>query len=247
MVCLAAAALAIAGCGSSSSGSSQPTLTVSAAASLRDAFTTCAQGFKQARLRFSFAGSDELAAQIRQGARPNLFASANTKLPQQLAGEGKLDKPTVFAGNKLVIAVPTDSSIAGIADLEQPGTSLVIGAASVPIGSYTREVLGRLPPVQRKAILGNVKSAEPDVAGIVGKLMQGAADAGFTYLSDVTGTKGALRAVDLPPGLQPRVAYGAGIVKGTPNQEQARAFIDDVTTGACSRAMRAAGFLPPPS
>jgi molybdate transport system substrate-binding protein len=143
--------------------------------------------------------------------------------------------------------VPKDSKIAGIPDLERPGTSLVIGAASVPVGSYTRQVLGRLPPVPRTAILANVKSEEPDVAGIVGKLTQGAADAGFTYVSDVAGTKGELKALDLPAGLQPRVAYGAGIVRGTPHQKQARAFIDEVTSGACSKAMRAAGFLPPPS
>ena len=247
LACVAIAAVTVAGCGSASGGSSEPTLTVSAAASLKDAFTACAVRFKQAKLRFSFAGSDELAAQIRQGARPNLFASANTKLPEQLAGEGKLHQPTVFAANKLVIAVPKDSKIAGIPDLERPGTSLVIGAASVPVGSYTRQVLGRLPPVPRTAILANVKSEEPDVAGIVGKLTQGAADAGFTYVSDVAGTKGELKALDLPAGLQPRVAYGAGIVRGTPHQKQARAFIDEVTSGACSKAMRAAGFLPPPS
>ena len=241
-VCVVAAA----GCGGSSGGSSQPTLTVSAAASLKDAFTTCAQQFKQAKVRFSFAGSDELAAQIRQGANPNLFASANTKLPEQLFSEGKISKPEVFAGNKLVIAVPSDSKITSIAGLEKPGTTLVIGDASVPIGSYTREVLGHLPSAQEKAILANVKSEEPDVSSIVGKLTQGAADAGFTYVSDVKGTKGQLKAIDLPATLQPNVAYGAGIVKGTPNQKQSQAFIDDVISGSCRQVMQTNGFLPPP-
>jgi molybdate transport system substrate-binding protein len=238
-------AVAAAGCGGSGGGS-QPTLTVSAAASLKDAFTTCAQQFKQAKVRFSFAGSDELAAQIRQGANPNLFASANTKLPEQLFSEGKISAPQVFAGNKLVIAVPSDSRITSIADLEKPGTSLVIGAASVPIGSYTREVLGHLAPAQEKAILANVASEEPDVSSIVGKLTQGAADAGFTYVSDVKGTKGQLKAIDLPASLQPNVAYGAGIVKGTPNQKQSQAFIEDVISGSCRQVMETNGFLPPP-
>ena len=216
----AACVVAAAGCASSSSGGSQPTLTISAAASLKDAFTTCAQSFQQAKLKFSFAGSDQLAAQIRQGASPNVFASANTKLPDQLAAEGKLSKPQVFAGNKRVIAVPQDSKITGLADLAKPGTSIVIGDASVPIGSYTREVLGRLPPAQEKAILANVKSEEPDVASIVGKLTQGAADAGFTYVSDV---------------------------KGTPNTKESQAFIDDVISGSCSKVMQQNGFLPPPN
>src|SRR5919197_3843540 len=246
LACVAIAAVAVAGCGSASGGSSEPTLTVSAAASLKDAFTACAQHFKQAKIRFSFAGSDELAAQIRQGANPNLFASANTKLPDQLYSEGKISEPQVFAGNKLVIAVPSDSKITSIAELEKPGTSLVIGDASVPIGSYTREVLGHLPPAQEKAILADVKSEEPDVSSIVGKLTQGAADAGFTYVSDVKGTKGQLKAIDLPPSLQPNVAYGAGIVRGTPNQKQSQAFIDDVISGSCRQVMQTNGFLPPP-
>src|SRR4051794_17795590 len=147
------AAVALAGCGSSSASGSKPTLTVSAAASLKDAFTTCAQQFSDAKIRFSFAGSDQLAAQIRQGAKPDLFASANTKLPEQLFAEGKLAKPQVFAGNTLVIAEPKDFTIASIRDLEKPGTSLVIGDASVPIGFYTRDVLGKLPLAQKKAIL----------------------------------------------------------------------------------------------
>jgi molybdate transport system substrate-binding protein len=251
LVVFAVCALALAGCGSSGGGSSggggsTRTLTVSAAASLKDAFTTCAQSFKQAHVRFSFAGSDQLAAQVRQGARPNLFASANTKLPSQLAAEGKLSKPQVFAGNKLVIAVPKDSKITAIADLEKPGTALVVGDPTVPVGAYTRTVLARLPPAQRKAIMANFKSEEPDVSGVVGKLTQGAADAGFTYVSDVTGTKGALRAIDFPANLQPSVAYGAGIVKGTPNQKQSQAFIDDVISGSCRQVMQSNGFLPPP-
>jgi molybdate transport system substrate-binding protein len=246
-VVLAGCALVVAGCGSSGGGSgSTPTLTVSAAASLKDAFTACAQSFKQAHLRFSFAGSDQLAAQIRQGARPNLFASANTKLPSQLAAEGKLSKPRVFAGNKLVIAVPKDSRISSIADLQKPGTTLVVGDPSAPIGAYTRTVLARLPPGQRKAVIANVKSEEPDVSGVVGKLTQGAADAGFSYVSDVTGTKGALRAIDLPANLQPSVAYGAGIVKRTPNRKQSQAFITDVISGPCRQVMQRSGFLPPP-
>ncbi|HEX3318498.1 MAG TPA: molybdate ABC transporter substrate-binding protein [Solirubrobacteraceae bacterium] len=251
MVAFLLCLLALAGCGStgnsSSGGGSAPTLTVSAAASLKDAFTNCAQSFKAAHLRFSFAGSDQLAAQIRQGAGPNVFASANTKLPEQLATEGELSKTQVFAGNKLVIAVPKDSKITSIADLEKPGTKLVIGDSTVPVGAYTRTVIGRLPAARQKAINANVKSEEPDVSSVVGKLTQGAADAGFTYVTDVTGTKGQLKAIDMPANLQPEVAYGAGIVKGTPNQKQAQAFIDDVISGSCRKVMQSNGFLPPPT
>lgn len=247
VLCLAVAiTLVVSGCSEDDSPAT-PTLTVSAAASLKTAFTTCAKQFDQANVRFSFAGSDQLAAQIRQGATPDLFASANTTLPDQLHAEGSLDEPQVFATNTLVIAVPQDSDIASIEDLAEPGTTLVIGDAGVPVGSYTRQVLDQLPAAERKAILANVKSKEPDVNGIVGKLTQGAADGGFTYITDVVGTKGALKGVDLPATLQPTVAYGAGIVTGSENQKESQAFLDDVTSGPCRQVMQDAGFGPPPS
>src|SRR4029078_799907 len=91
-------------------GGNEPTLTVSAAASLKKAFESYAKDFKAAKVRYSFAGSDELAAQIRQGAKPEVFASANTKLPDQLYHEGLVEKPEVFATNRLVLAVPSGSS-----------------------------------------------------------------------------------------------------------------------------------------
>ena len=75
---------------------------------------------------------------------------------------------------------------------------IAIGSESVPIGSYTREALAKLPPAQEKAILANVRSNEPDVKGIVGKLTQGAVDAGFVYITDVNATDGELKAIELP-------------------------------------------------
>ena len=157
-------------------------LTVSGAASLQEALTECAPDAK-----LQFAGSDELAAQIRQGAPVDVLAAANTKIPDELAGEGKLEEPVAFASNQLVLAVPADSDIQGLDDLEGDGVRLVIGAEGVPVGDYTRTVLGNLPPAQGEAILANVRSEEPDVKGVVGKLAQGAADAGFVYATDVAG------------------------------------------------------------
>jgi molybdate transport system substrate-binding protein len=245
---IAAVALA-AGCGSGSgsgSSGSKPTLTVSAASSLKNAFQRCAQVFDAANVRFSFAGSDELAAQIRQGARPDVYAAANTKLPDALHAAGLLGAPVVFAGNRLVIAVPTESKINSLADLTKPGTKVVVGAKGVAVGDYTTAVLARLPPARRRAILAGVRSREPDVFGIVGKLTQGAADAGFVYITDVVGSKGALRAVELPPALQPRVEYGIGVVRGTKHEAQSKAFVDSLTSGPCREAMKQAGFEPPP-
>jgi len=241
---LAVALLAV-GCGDDEPAADErPRLIVSAAASLTDALTVCSREFEGADVRLSFGGSDELAAQIRQGVRPDVFAAANTRLPEELASEDLLETPVEFATNELVMALPGDErEIERVEDLAAPGVRLVIGAETVPVGSYTRDVLGHLPAGVREQILANVRSEEPDVRGVVGKLTQGAADAGFVYLTDITGD---LTAVELPPELQPTVAYGAGVVKGTEQQELAQRYLDGLTDGPCADALREEGFGPPP-
>jgi molybdate transport system substrate-binding protein len=125
--------------------------------------------------------------------------------------------------------------------------TLAIGDEDVPVGSYTREVLAALPAGESKAILDNVESEEPDVAGIVGKLTQGAVDAGFVYTSDVRGTDGRLDSIALPDELQPAVAYGVAVVKGAKHPQEARAFVDGLLSGAGLDALERAGFEPPPA
>jgi molybdate transport system substrate-binding protein len=249
LVVAAVAALAVAGCGSSgASGGGKPDLVVSAAASLKDAFTQYAQHFPAATVRASFAGSDELAAQIQQGVRPDLFASANTKLPDQLFQKGLVEKPVVFAANRLVIAVPASGGkVSSLADLEKPGVTVAMGSATVPVGIYTRKVLSGLPKAGSAKLLGNVRSNEPDVAGVIGKVTQGAVDAGFVYITDVDATDGKLKAIELPSSLQPQVAYGVAVVKGAKHPQQAKAFIDGLLHGAGQKALHAAGFEPPPA
>jgi molybdate transport system substrate-binding protein len=242
-VCVVTATLALAGCGGNDD---EPRLVVSAAASMTEALRECSPGFDGADVRLSLAGSDELAAQIRRGVRPDVYAAANTSLPRELNEEGLLGRPVEFATNELVLATPEGSQIRTVGDLAEPGVDLAIGSRSVPVGSYTREVLGRLPPAQERAVLGNVRSNEPDVKGVVGKLTQGAVDAGFVYRSDVTATKGELRAIRLPEGLKPTVVYAAGVVRGARQPQAARRYVRGLVDGACARALRRAGFGPPP-
>jgi molybdate transport system substrate-binding protein len=243
----------LAGCGDDddegqAAASSDAELIVSAAASLTDALTECSKDFESAEVRLSFAGSDELAAQIRQGVKPDVYAAANTTLPRELADEGLLREPVEFVTNELVLAVPAEGAkVASIGDLAGPGTKLVIGAESVPVGSYTRAVLSQLPPDEEHAILDNVRSEEPDVKGVVGKIAQGAADAGFVYNTDATAAGDDLKAITLPEELQPTVTYGAGVVEGAKQPELAQRYLDGLTSGPCADALRAAGFGPPPA
>lgn len=246
---LATLVAALAGCGSSSSSATKPDLIVSAAASLKPPFSAYGQQLSDAgisNVHYSFAGSDQLAAQIQQGVRPDLFASANLKLPTMLYAQGLVGRPVTFATNRLVLAVPASSSkVSSLDDLRKGGVTIAIGSATVPIGSYTRAVLRRVSPAQQRQIMANVRSDEPDVTGIVGKLTQGAAEAGFVYVTDVDATKGALRAIELPASLQPQVAYGVAIVKGTSHLALAQQFIAGLLSGPGQADLRMAGFGPP--
>jgi molybdate transport system substrate-binding protein len=241
-VAAAAAALALAGCGGDDESGSGPRLVVSAASSMTAALEACAPEFEDATVRLQFAGSDELAAQIRQGVKPDVYAAANTRLPEELNDEGLLSTPVEFATNTFVLAVPADSEIESIEDIAEEGVTIAIGSESVPIGEYTRETLANLPPAQEEAILANVRSNEPDVKGIVGKLTQGAADAGFVYVTDVNAAGDELRAIELPAELEPEVTYGAGVVEGAKQPGEAQAFVDGLTDGACAGALAQAGF-----
>ncbi|MDX6690118.1 MAG: molybdate transport system substrate-binding protein [Solirubrobacteraceae bacterium] len=243
---LVALALVAGGCGDKSSSDGGGKLVVSAAQSLNLAFGNYGQQFKQADAQFSFAGSDELATQIRGGARPDVFASANTKLPDELYKAGKVEKPVVFATNRLVLAIQKNGTeVQSLDDLTKKGVTIAIGSKDVPIGSYTRKVLGHLSSGAQKKIFANVKTEEPNVGGISAKLTQGAVDAGFLYFTDVKATNGRLEAIELPEQLQPKVAYGVAIVKGAHNKKGAQAFIDGLLKGAGLNALRDAGFDPP--
>jgi molybdate transport system substrate-binding protein len=249
LAALAAVALLAAGCGGDNdSSASRPALVVSAATSLKVAFTAYGRQFDAAETKFSFAASDELAAQIRQGVKPDVFASANTQLPDELYAKGLVEKPTVFAANRLVLAVPAGGTkVRSLDDLAKPGVTIAVGSPSVPVGAYTRKVLAGLGAARNQAILGNVRSNEPDVGGVVGKVAQGAVDAGFVYITDARAAGDGVQAIDLPARLQPQVAYGVAVVKGAPHPKQARAFIDGLLRGAGRRALEQAGFETPPA
>jgi molybdate transport system substrate-binding protein len=250
LVAVAVVAALVAGCGDGEEEASgegdQSRLVVSAASSMTEALTACSEDYAVADVKFQFAGSDELAAQIRQGVKPDVYAAANTALPEELHREGLLSKPVDFATNEFVLAVPKDSEIAAVDDLTSRGVKIAVGSESVPIGQYTRESLAKLPRDQEKAILANVRSNEPDVKGIVGKLSQGAVDAGFVYVTDVNAAGGALEAITLPAKLEPEVTYGAGVVKGAKESEAAHSFVDGLLEGQCADALHKAGFGPPP-
>ena len=172
----------------------------------------------------------------------DVYAAANTSLPGELHEEGLLSDPVEFATNELVLAVPAGSEIDSVEDAAEEGTKVVMGSESVPIGSYTRAALAKLPPEHEEAILAGVVSNEPDVKGIVGKLTQGAGDAGFVYATDVNATGGDLKAIDLPDELDPQVTYAAGVPTEAREPELGKEFVSGLTRGPCADALQEAGF-----
>jgi molybdate transport system substrate-binding protein len=215
-------------------------LTVYAAASLTDAFPRI-----DSTSRYQFAGSNQLALQIRQGAPADVFASASPLYTQQLYREGLVERPRTFATNSLVLAVPrrNPAGIRTVQDLaRRPKLRLVVAGPNIPIGLYTREVLKRLALLR---VLRQAVSREPDVKGIVGKLAVGEADAGFVYATDVKSAASRLTAVPIPRRGQPTVRYEVAVVKRTDREGAASSFVADLLGGHGRRELRRAGFGPP--
>jgi molybdate transport system substrate-binding protein len=212
-------------------------ITVLAAASLTNVFPRI-----DASPRYSFAGSDTLAAQIRLGAPVDVFASANMSLPTSLYNAGLVEKPAVFTGNKLVLITPRSNpaGIRTVFDLRRPGIKLVVGTASVPIGAYTRTILKNLGLT---GVLGNVVSQETDVRAILAKVSLGEADAGFVYATDAKTVSDRLSVIRIPAWAQPPVRYGIAVVRSTRSRADAVAFINRVLSKAGQAKLAAAGFL----
>ena len=230
-----ALAACLAGCGKAG----QP-IVVSAASSLNQALPAY-----ELNARYTFGGSDQLAAQIRKGLRPDVYAAANTTLPQQLFRERLVEKPVFIATNKLVIAVPARShKIRSIDDLARPGVKIAVGAPSNPVGSYARQALARLPKAKARAIERNIRSNEPDVGGVIAKISNDSVDAGFVYFTDVKAAHGRVRAIQLPASLRPTIVYAAAVVKGSKHHDDAVNYIRGLVHAP---SMRRAGFGPPPT
>jgi molybdate transport system substrate-binding protein len=212
-------------------------LTVFAAASLTNVFPQIAP-----RSHFSFAGSNMLAAQIEQGAPADVFASANTKLPQQLYAEGLVEKPVVFTRNELILIVPKSNpaGIHSVFDLRRPGVKLVVGAAGVPVGDYTRVVLHNLG---LDDVLSNVVSQETDVREVLAKVALGEADAGFVYTTDARSVRGKVATIGIRWSAQPIAQYAVAVVRSSKHLAAARAFVRTLLGKPAQAKLRAAGFL----
>ena len=195
---------------------------------------------------YQFAGTNTLALQIQQGAPVDVFVSASPKYIVDLRNKGLLvGNPVWFLSNRIVLIVPhgNPAHIARPADLTRPGVRLVIAAAGVPAGDYARK---SLTAMHLDDALKNVVSNEPDVEGVVAKVVSGDADAGFVYASDAKAVGSKVTKIPLPGSGRFTAAYGAAVVRNAPNPQLARTFVAMLAAPHAQALLRAAGFGPAP-
>lgn len=218
------------------------TLTVFAASSLKNTFTAIGADFEKSHpevtVRFSFAGSPDLAEQINAGAPADVFATADEanmkKVPTAV-------DPQPFATNILEIAVPdgNPAKVETFADLAKPGLKLVICAAEVPCGAATESV------AKLAGVTLNPVSREQAVVDVLGKVQSGEADAGLVYVTDVRGSKGAVDGINFPEAKKVVNVYPIATLKGSEHTELADEFVASVRSGAGHKVLVAAGFGTP--
>ncbi|MFJ8172824.1 molybdate ABC transporter substrate-binding protein [Streptomyces sp. NPDC094473] len=256
----AAALLALSACSSSddsSSASDSPgtaspsdelsgTVTVFAAASLKESFTTLGKEFEKAhpgtKVTFSFGGSDSLAASITGGAPADVFASASPKTMKIVTDAGDATgTPATFVRNQLEIATlpGNPDKISSLKDLTDSGLKVVLCDKEVPCGAAAQKSLDaaglKLAPV----------SYEQDVKSALTKVELKEADAAVVYKTDVHAAGGKVEGVDFPESADAINDYPIAQLKDTQNADAAKAFIALVQSSEGQKVLTGAGFLKP--
>jgi molybdate transport system substrate-binding protein len=238
------------------------TLTVFAAASLTAAFNEIGAGFQAANsgatVTFNFAGSQQLAQQIGQGAPADVFASANNAQMAVVIKAGQVVSGTqrTFARNRLVVITPqaNPAGLAKLQDLARPGLKLVLADKGVPVGGYALDFLTKasqspdFTPTFSPTVLANVVSFEQDVKSVLAKVVLGEADAGIVYTTDITSDAASkVGRIDIPDPLNTIASYPIAAISGSANAELARIFVDYVLSADGQTVLAKYGFLAPPA
>ena len=237
--------LLVAGCSSSGSASSKGggTITVDAASSLTEAFTTLKDRFEKAHpgasVTLNFGASSELATQIQQGQPADVFASASTTNMQGLGSAAV--HPVDFVENTLEIAVPPSNPahLRGVGDLARRGVKVAVCDPAVPCGAVARQVFTNAKiSVKPAASLADVKST-------LAAVESGEVDAGLVYVTDVRAAGSKVKGLEIPAAVNASTTYPIARLKGAKNPALARAWIDYVLSPDGRAALRSAGFRLP--
>ncbi|MFD8325739.1 molybdate ABC transporter substrate-binding protein [Streptomyces lydicus] len=226
-----------------SAGSAPTELTVLAASSLTDVFKKAGAVYEKEHqgttVHFSFAGSQELAAQVKQGAPADALVTADTKTMDGLQADA--GTPTVIAKNRLVIATGEGNpkKISGLKDLADSKLKVVLAASEVPVGRYGKQVL------DAQKIKVKPVSQEPNVRAVLSKVELGEADAGLVYRTDAATATEKVDAVDIPDAQNAVASYPAATLKTSKNAAAAAAFVKWLSTPEAQKILQGAGFQKP--
>lgn len=214
-------------------------LTVFAAASLSTVLPQINSGNT-----YSFGSTTALGTQIVNGAPADVLMGANTTEAALLYSEGLVDQPVNYTRNTLAVVVPkaNPANISSVYDLEKAGVTIDEANSTVPVGSYTLQVLNQMGI--NSAIQANVVSQETDDTNVVTKVATGQVDAGFVYLSDYIEDPSQLTLITVPAWAQPKITYAMAVVKKSPNQANAQAFEQEILSPAAQSFFVKDGFLP---
>ena len=247
--CFAALALSVGllACGSDDSNSEgDGDLTVFAAASLTEAFTELGKqyetGHEGATVKFNFASSSDLAAQIDQGAPADVFASADEPNMDKVVDSGMADgEPQAFAGNVLEIAVPKGNpgKVESLSDFSDGGLKLAICDLEAPCGNAAAQVF------EKAGVDASIDSYEPDVKSVLTKVELGEVDAGLVYHSDVLASGDRIDSIAIPEKFEVINTYPIVVIEGAGNPEGAREFIDLVLSTEGQAELKKWGFRAP--
>ncbi len=238
--------------------SSKSTLQVFAAASLSDAFTEIGHLLERQRpgltVRANYAGSQQLATQIEQGAAADVFASADERWMDYARERGLVaGESAIFARNRLVVVVPktNPARIRRLQDLTKGGVKFVLAADAVPVGRYSRIMLRNLArdPAFGAGFatraLRNVVSEEENVKSVVGKVQLGEADAGVVYRSDVTPAVARyIHVIEIPENSNVIASYPIARIQGSHEPDAGRAFVSLVLSPEGQQVLERRGLIP---
>ena len=255
LVAAVTATLAIAACGDDGGTASvQPSanagvggeVVVFAAASLTGSFTQFGKDFEAASpgttVTFNFAGSSALANQINQGAPADVFASAAPANMATVVEAGNAQgRPTTFAKNQLVIAVPkgNPNRVTGVSDLAEAGVKVALCAEQVPCGAAAKKALSA------SGVSVTPVTQERDVKAALSKVTLGEVDAALVYRTDVQAAADDVDGVEFPESAGAINDYPIVVVRDAPNKRGAQAFLDYVRSPEGRAVLTEAGFEAP--
>jgi molybdate transport system substrate-binding protein len=240
--------VAVAGCSSStksSEGRLSGSITVYAAASLSESFTTLGAQFERAHpgttVTFDFGASSTLATQINQDAPADVFASAASKNMNDVVSAGNASRPTTFVKNTMEIAAApgNPAHVSSVADLAKSSVKVVLCDPAVPCGAVAEQVF------KNAGVTVKPVASQPDVKSTLATVEQGEADAGIVYVTDVKAAGDRVVGVPIPDSVNAVTDYPIATLTHAKNADLAKAFVAYVQSADGLQVLAAAGFANP--